>query len=255
MSNKGRRAGNIKTLPRIDNVLQGVRICGKSWVQYRGVVGGRQFLGSSVNDTIETRIQVGENVGCLHSTSWRFRIYKEKGNGSRRAPWVAAVSYDGSIDVEVVRGVSHGWREPILGSLTTPLLDAMRRAAAHGAGPCFGRGGADWRTIRPFKVVFPWSNSREPNAKYSPFKLVTGFDLDSHGEFVSVWSGLRPDRDSTWEKRKDRQFATELGANALLEQEDGNRWFIAHRNGMQERDLITLDEFIQRVIDGAGETF
>jgi hypothetical protein len=206
MANKGRRGGGIEDLPHIEQSRFGVNVIGGSWVLFPK----EKFETWRTADRLECTIYAsGAAHGDTHTEGWKLTIVKPRTErGELGTAWQATLSRgDVAGDVMVLRGATRGWADIItILNIGADLPAAMRATGA----AVYGRDGAKWFTVRPFKVVWPWRNAHEPNARYSEFRLVAHMNIESMGEFVSVYHGQA----GTYATRK---ICEELGANAFLD--------------------------------------
>lgn len=113
-----------------------------------------------------------------------------------------------------------------------------------------------WVTLRPFVVHYPWSDPREPNAKFSPFTLAGDFayDPENDGAAFTCWSTPDAKGGRSLDTREVRRMCEVLDANAyLVETEHG--WRVFHRRNMTEADPIDIDDWRARVIAGLAYEF
>lgn len=142
-------------------------------------------------------------------------------------------------------GVGHcaTWEDAVE---ATAFFDIAKHVKAHGE-TIYGRP-SEWRPMRPFKVVWPWTDPREPNRFYSEFKLLGDWKLDEGREVIAL-SYANTTHDS-------RQLAIKVEANAYLAPHPDNplEWVVYHRNYMRDFDTINIDDFYARLIAGSGDS-
>lgn len=189
-----------------------------------------------------TGTDYGSNLGTLRLTRELHTRESDAKRVLRRAFHASLRPWNGTVPINLGIGRCATWEEAVeTASECMDVVGAIRAWGKELYAP------VNWRPIRPFKVVYPWRNPREPNAIYSPFKLIGDYRLDEVDNSCVVMSYL-PSLDQM------KVIAEQHGANALLVEEAGQVVVYHRPNGqMSASDPITLEQFYARVLAGSEE--
>lgn len=256
----------VKTLddgaPIFTQVRHGIRVIGQSWAidkdrESNEIWTKVRIAGYVLTDNTNA-MPFGGNRACWKLRLERGKAYSTNGKYMPRSNYTVHLGYhpegteeNAEWEKVIFRGNELRWDNAIHEvKIGAPVIDTMRLMAKEAYEK------TTWTTLRPFIVQFPWTNPKEPNAKYSPFKLAGGFRLDEtcDGDAVSVAS-TAGDR---------MKFATKLckqvGANAFLARTDNGEWRVYHRGVIgyypdPKPDPIDIDDWRARIIAGTDEEF
>jgi hypothetical protein len=187
-------------------------------------------------------------------TSWRLTISQPQNHWGRRGQGRVAMIYppkasdNQEAGAVVFRFTASNWTDAIT-ALKYHAGDRIVKAMRSFGAELYSREGAGWEAFRPFVVVYPYKDPKEPNAKYSPFKLCQGLLFDAETDGVTSYVFKLASINTHAEAHK-------CGANAFLRgPDDQGRYWVHHRDMMRAADEIDIDEWRGRIIAGAGENF
>jgi hypothetical protein len=149
---------------------------------------------------------------------------------------------DGLKGVIVLRGSCTDWKDAV--ELVRENADISAKISSFGDAIYKDR--SRWNLFRPFHVKYPWRDPEEPNAKYSPFTFVVGYEMnyDTDNALCAVY-------DATSENA--RELAGKYGANAFLWGPVDGEYRLYHRDGMRRYDVIEIEEWCARLIAGTKD--
>jgi len=185
--------------------------------------------------------------GYLHSalsgSHWTLNIKKVRSGKKLSRMWEATVHYENVRDEAVLlaRGTDKRWQDAIDVLKYAGLARVLRKLGK----VYYDR--VHWFPIRPFKVVYPWSNPEEPNCRYSPFTFVGNtFDVatDGVGAYFRFEAGKLPYHVRRWIELAD--------GDAYIGDPDPEGWCrLWHREYMGTFDRIHIDDWRARIIAGS----
>ncbi len=179
----------------------------------------------------------GSNVGHIRIT--RERVERPTDHKLVLARTFRA-SYKPLVGLPVNLGVGRctSWAEAVEGLDCFDVVGAVAEAGKN----LYDR--SLWKAVRPIKVVYPYKDPREPNAIYSPFKLVGDYRLEEADNGCVVMA-FAPSHDRL------REIAAAYACNALLVDDADDGLVLLHRDGMTRTDPITMPEVYARVLAGS----
>jgi len=127
-----------------------------------------------------------------------------------------------------------------------PILGVIRKLGRGYYGP---EARELWVVVRPCRVVYPWRDPEEPNARYSPFKFLGAtFDVEQDGAVVMSYGGA---------VNEAMAITQQWGGNAFLhgpiDSVEGPEYRLYHRDYGRSYDVVDIDDWRARVIDGASD--
>lgn len=238
---RGRGGAAIEELPNVEQTKNGVHVWSNvGWTLKKYNHPARQELWTFVKLA---------GASTEYNTAWLLTLTR-RAEGRLSPGFVATLEYkpksgptEGPV-VELIRAHCRGWEDAID---TVEAAADLPAAMAKTGEAMFGRGGEGWDRFRPFRVVYPWHDPEEPNAKFGPFKLCPGllFDAETDGVVSCIYkqSGYAV-----------RSAAEAHHANAYLSGPDsGGKYVVYHRDGMSTPDPIDIDNWRARMIAGTED--
>lgn len=171
--------------------------------------------------------------------------------------WIGDEIALGTSVVSLFAGQAHSWAEAV--DDVSRFADFGR--ALRSIGNAIYGDPSQWERFRPFTVVWPWDDVREPNAIYSEFKLAGpwSFQETDDGAVALCHNPQRDQRGRAVDNTESRRITTMVGGNAFivpaLTSNGSLEWRCYHRSYMNHYDIIDPDSWRARIIAGAGETF
>jgi hypothetical protein len=155
------------------------------------------------------------------------------------------------------RAQCNGWLDAIHTVVRyAPIVGAIRKLGCS----FYGEEARErWKTVRPMRVVYPWKDSEEPNARYSPFTFLGAtFDAEQDGAIVMSYGGSTIG--SATIVNEAHSITSSLGGNAFLHGPVNGKsgepeYHLYHRDYMRSYDVIDIDDWRARVIAGTGDDF
>jgi hypothetical protein len=148
----------------------------------------------------------------------------------------------------ILRGYCRSWVEAVESvRRDAPFIDHMRESAVK----VYGASNSPmWGWVRPFSIKYPFKRADEPNAIYSEFNLVGGWEFDAEVDGAICCSyGIDP--------KDAAKMTAAAGGNAFLlavYQTDGSiNYRLYHRNGMAAWDPWDIDNWRGRIIAGTRD--
>jgi hypothetical protein len=236
-----RQSDIVDALPKFRATQEDISLAGGTW----------DLEKSDLKQTLSCQLRLegykaSDYVGRTYG-HWNLTIIKRKNSrGKLGRGWEAYVTpQDKTVLAEMIgRGSDKGWEEPIKMLPYFGVVRALRKLGA----AIYKK--ENFIPIRPFKVMYPWRNPEEPNAKYSPFTYCGDvYDTETDGVVVHQYT-TNQKAPVTYDLR---HFVTEtLRANAIVTDPDPQGWCdLWHRNDMSVVDRIHIDDWRARLIAGS----